>query len=237
MNSPANKSSDHSPVMSSMVSSQILSFPKTVYDTLWQAYRPFLWRIFFVIVLGFLGRVIILSSAQVIGQFIDSHSELTLTHLKMLISKITLLLLVSFTLTFIFRTVFSHLSALAVSRIYDETTYRVSRFPMSFFEKQPVGKITTRFSSDYGNIFRLFGGPLAEFLSIIFDLVAIILIVVLIKPIFLVNILLAAGLYLFILKRNQLSLRQARRDMSANRAPSISHFSQQAEQPVRNTHP
>lgn len=209
-----------------MSSSELFSFPKTVYDTLLQAYRPFIWRIIIVVIFGFLGRVLILSNAQVIGQFIDSHADLTSDDLKLLIGRILLLLTVSFTLTIFFRTVFSNLSALAVSRIYDETTYRVSRFPMFFFEKQPVGKITTRFSSDYGNIFRLFGGPLAEFLSIVFDLIAIILIVVLIHPVFLINILLAAGLYIFILKRNQIHLRQARRAMSANRAPSISHFSE-----------
>ena len=115
---------------------------------------------------------------------------------------------------------------MAVSRIYDETTYRVSRFPMSFFESQPVGRITTRFSSDYGNILRLFGGPLAEFLSILFDLISIVIIMIFIHPFFILTILISLFFYLIILKKNQLKLRQSRRDLSTYRTPSISHFSE-----------
>src|SRR5690606_14662622 len=125
------------------------------------------------------------------------------TNLTALFYQLLTLVLASFILTVIFRTLLSRLSALAVSRIYDETTYRVSRFPVSFFETQPVGKITTRFSSDYGNVFRLFGGPLAEFLSILFDLLSIIILMVLIHPYFLVTVLTASAVYYVILSRNQ----------------------------------
>lgn len=205
------------------------SFSKSIFDTLLQAYRHYWLAIVLVIVLGFVGRFLILSNAQIIGQFIDQHPDLTLSDFANLVGRLFLLLSVAFALTLIFRAVFSRLSAYAVSKIYDETTYRVSRFPISFFESQPVGKITTRFSSDYGNIFRLFGGPLAEFLSIIFDLVSIVIIITLIHPLFLINLLVASLLYLVILKRNQLRLRQSKRDLSSHRAPSISHFSETAQ--------
>ena len=178
------------------------------------------------VVLGFLGRFLFLSNAQILGQFIDQTSVITTQALKPIVAKLFILLVAAFTLTLLFRTVFSRLSALAVSRIYDETTYRVSRFPVSFFDHQPVGKITTRFSSDYGNIFRLFGGPLAEFLSILFDLVSIVFLMVFIHPYFIFTILFSFWIYLSILKRNQLRLRESRRDLSNDRAPSIAHFSE-----------
>lgn len=202
------------------------AYSKTVYDTLLQAYRPFIFRILLLIVIGFLGRFLILSNAQIIGDFLDKHAEINPENMTGLFYKLLTLIAISFTLTMIFRTVFSSLSALAVSRIYDETTFRVSRFPVSFFENQPVGKITTRFSSDYGNVFRLFGGPLAEFLSILFDLISIVILMVLIHPYFLITITVSSGIYYLLLIKSQGRLRQTRRELSTLRAPSISHFSE-----------
>lgn len=202
------------------------SYSKTVYDTLLQAYRPFLLRILLLILLGFVGRFLLLSNAQIIGDFLDRHSALSSENLTPLFYRILSLVVISFALTLVFRTLFSSLSALAVSRIYDETTYRVSRFPISFFENQPVGKITTRFSSDYGNVFRLFGGPLAEFLSILFDLLSIVILMALVHPYFLMTIATAAVIYYLILMKHQGHLRETRRTLSTLRAPSISHFSE-----------
>ncbi len=202
------------------------AYSKTIYDTLLQAYRPYLVKILATIIFGFLGRFLILSNIQVVGQFVDQQEVLTAENLKALFLKLSILLIIAFVMTLFFRTVFSRLSALAVSRIYDETTYRVSRFPISFFESQPVGKITTRFSSDYGNVFRLFGGPLAEFLSIFFDLISIVILMVFVHSYFILTILASTILYFALLKKNQMRLRTARRDMSTNRAPSVAHFSE-----------
>jgi ABC-type multidrug transport system fused ATPase/permease subunit len=179
-----------------------------------------------LICIGFIGRYLILSNSQIIGQYIDHVSEVNSENLKPLFFKILTLALISFVMTLTFRTLFSSLSAQAVSRIYDETTYRVSRFPVSFFESQPVGKITTRFSSDYGNVFRLFGGPLAEFLSILFDLVSITVLLLLIHPAFLITLSVSAVIYYVLLVRHQAKLRETRRELSTRRAPSISHFSE-----------
>lgn len=208
------------------MTARLKSYSKTVYDTLLQAYRPFILRIFLLILFGFVGRFLLLSNAQLIGDFLDRHPVISAENLTPLFYHILSLVLVSFVLTIVFRTLFSSLSALAVSRIYDETTYRVSRFPVSFFESQPVGKITTRFSSDYGNVFRLFGGPLAEFLSILFDLLSIVILMALIHPYFLLTIALAAAVYYLILMKHQGHLRETRRTLSTLRAPSISHFSE-----------
>jgi ABC-type multidrug transport system fused ATPase/permease subunit len=205
---------------------KLQSYSKTVYDTLLQAYRPYILRILILFIAGFIGRYLILSNSQIIGVYIDHVPEVTADNLKPLFFKILTLAIVSFVLTLAFRTLFSSLSAQAVSRIYDETTYRVSRFPVSFFESQPVGKITTRFSSDYGNVFRLFGGPLAEFLSILFDLISITILLLLIHPLFLLTLSVSAIIYYFLLVRNQAKLRETRRELSTRRAPSISHFSE-----------
>lgn len=202
------------------------AFSKTIFDTLIQAYRPFIVRIFIVVVLGFAARLLFLSNAQMIARFYDAHKVIERDDLVSLTSSLLVILIVSFLLTLIYRTVFSRLSALAVSRIYDETTYRVSRYPLSYFDNTPVGKITTRFSSDYGNIFRLFGGPLAEFLSIIFDLVGISILIMLTHPYFVANLALAGLGFYIILKRNQLRLREHRREVSILRGPSVAHFSE-----------
>jgi len=202
------------------------AFSKTIFDTLMQAYRPFIIRIITVVILGFAARLLFLSNAQMIARFYDAHKVIQRDDLVSLTTNLLIVLIVSFLLTLIYRTVFSRLSALAVSRIYDETTYRVSRYPLSYFDNTPVGKITTRFSSDYGNVFRLFGGPLAEFLSIIFDLIGISILIMLTHPYFVVNLMLAALGFYVILKRNQIRLREHRREVSILRGPSVAHFSE-----------
>lgn len=202
------------------------AFSKSIFDTLIQAYRPFLVRIVAVVVLGFVGRLIFLSNAQMIAKFYDTHQVVTRGDLVNLTTTLFIVLAVAFALTMLYRTIFSRLSCLAVSRIYDETTFRVSRYPLSYFDHTPVGKITTRFSSDYGNIFRLFGGPLAEFMSIIFDLIGISLLIMLTHPYFVINLGLAGVGFYVILKRNQLRLRGHRREVSILRGPSVAHFSE-----------
>lgn len=202
------------------------AFSKSIFDTLLQAYRPFLVRIIAIVILGFVGRLIFLSNAQMIAKFYDTHKIVTQKDLAELTTTLLIVLIIAFGLTILYRTIFSRLSALAVSRIYDETTYRVSRYPLSYFDNNPVGKITTRFSSDYGNIFRLFGGPLAEFMSIIFDLIGISILILLTHPFFVINLVLAGLGFYVILKRNQLRLREHRRQVSILRGPSVAHFSE-----------
>ena len=203
-----------------------MKFQKNIYQTLHMCYKPFLIQIVLILIVGFLGRLILLSNAQVIAQFLDQHSELTPDLLQQLIFKLLGLIVISFIFTILYRTVFSRLSSLAVSRLYDETTFRVSRFPMHFFDTTPVGQISTRFSSDYGNVFRLFGGPLAEFLSLIFDLISIVIIMTFAHPYFLMSLTVSGLCFQFILKVNQDELRKKRRELSALRGPSVAHFSE-----------
>ncbi len=97
---------------------------------------------------------------------------------------------------------------------------------MSFFDNTPAGRIITRFSSDYGNIFRLFGGPLAEFISIVFDLTMMILLITLANPIYLVFVVFIGVMNFLVYKLNQEKLRTSRRELSASRSPSIAHFAE-----------
>ena len=216
-------------------------YQKSVFQTLWLAYRPYLARIGFAFSLGLMGRILLLGSANVIGIWVDSFCKPTSQTCKALPTFfqtyqtgdfVSLLLLIAgggFLLTLTYRTIFSRLSAKAVSQLYDETTYRTSRFPMSFFDSNPAGRIITRFSSDYGNVFRLFGGPLAEFLAIIFDLIAMTILIALASPYYLPMVGLIAilnyGVYYF----NRAQLREVRRSISASRSPSIAHFAETAQ--------
>jgi len=87
----------------------------------------------------------------------------------------------------------------------------------------------TRFSSDYGNVFRLFGGPLAEFFAIIFDLICMFILVALASPYYLPVILLIGIANYLVYRVNREKLRLERRELSASRSPSIAHFSETAQ--------
>jgi ABC-type multidrug transport system fused ATPase/permease subunit len=213
-------------------------YSKDVFDTLLLAYRPFLFKSVFLLLLGFVGRLLMLSNANVIGLWVDSFcnpqkmqckagSKLfegvsSGGYLKILVA----MTFGGFVCLAFYRIVFSRMSAFAVSRIYDETTLRTSRQPIQFFDQNPVGRIVTRFSSDYSNVFRLFGGPLAEFCSIIFDLLSMIILVCVASPYY-IPIIIAIGFVNYkIYRLNRDRLRVERRELSASRSPSIAHFSE-----------
>jgi ABC-type multidrug transport system fused ATPase/permease subunit len=217
-------------------------FQKSVGQALWFAYRPYSFWLGLLIVVGILGRVLLLANANIIGIWVDSFCKADgpipckatpeffmnwqssdYIHLLLLMTS------VGFVLTWIFRVGFSDLSAMAISTLYDETTYRTSRFPMSFFDNTPTGRIVTRFSSDYGNVFRLFGGPLAEFLTIIFDISVMILLLAWASPYYLPAVVLIGILNFITYKMNQMRLRESRRDLSASRSPSVAHFAETAQ--------
>ena len=132
-------------------------------------------------------------------------------------------------LTLVFRIWFSRMSSYAVSQFYDEVTWRTSRLPMSFFDTTPVGRIVTRFSSDYGNVFRMFGGPLAEFITIIFDIIAMLILVTYASRFYFFICLLIGCLNYLVYRLNRNRLRIYRRDLSRNRSPSIAHFAETAQ--------
>lgn len=215
---------------------QTLQFNRDIYKTLGSAYKPFAWRIVGTLILGICARGLLLANANVIGYWVDSFCQgpqckagpsvlqgFTSMNYVYLLMTMTVL---GFFFLLTFRVSFSRLSCWAVSGIYDETTLRTSRFPMSFFDATPAGRIITRFSSDYGNVFRLFGGPLAEFASIVFDLCMMTVLIGLANPLYLILVVFIGGLNYLVYKLNQQKLRTARRELSASRSPSIAHFAE-----------
>jgi ABC-type multidrug transport system fused ATPase/permease subunit len=218
------------------------NYNASVFETLWLAYKPFLSRVIICLGLGFIGRLCLLANANIIGVWVDSFCQNTAQKscrpLPTMFENfesfnyIILLLglsLLGFSFVLIFRVVFSRLSAQAVSQIYDETTFRTSRQPMSFFDTTPAGRIITRFSSDYGNVFRLFGGPLAELLAIIFDMIAMLFLIALASPLYIPVVIVIGFVDFVIFKLNANRLRAARRALSASRSPSIAHFAETAQ--------
>lgn len=207
-------------------------YSKTVLQTLAFAYRPYRWPLSGLLICGFLGRILMLGNANLVSWWADPKSRpaflTSFTHDQFiqLLSGVTTS---GFLLISLYRVCFSRISAQAISRLYDEVTLRTSRLPMTFFDTQPVGRIVTRFSSDYGNVFRLFGGPLAEFFAIIFDLTSMAFLIWLANPWFLLLFVTVAVLQGLVYKLNQKSLRRERRELSASRSPSISHFAESAQ--------
>lgn len=216
-------------------------FRPQVYSTLWKAYRSFWLQLLLFLSFGFVGRLFLLGNANVIGYWVDSFCQGELGPCRSqpaffqgytnsdFMTLLVAMTVVGFFLTWIFRVGFSRVSALAVSSLYDETTWRTSRYPMQFFDQTPTGRVVTRFSSDYGNVFRLFGGPLAEFASIIFDLLGMILLTTIAGPIYLPLLLVMALLNYLVFRVHRNRLRQARRALSASRSPSVAHFSETAQ--------
>lgn len=205
-------------------------YNKTIYQTLHMAYKPFIVRIVLCLILGIVGRGLLLANTNVIGYWVDAlvgkPSPLSSLDAGQIIGLLLSMALTGFVMTLIFRVGFSRLSAQAISSIYDEVTLRTSRLPMSFFDNTPAGRIITRFSSDYGNIFRMFGGPLAEFLAIIFDLIMMVVLITLANPIYLIFVVFIGMMNFLVYRLNQAKLRQARRELSASRSPSIAHFAE-----------
>lgn len=207
-------------------------YSPNVLNTVYNAYRPFRGRILSLLVVGFIGRLLMLGNANLISWWADPTARPDFLKAYTHDQFITLLATVTvsgFLFISLYRVAFSRLSAQAISRLYDEVTLRTSRLSMPFFDTQPVGRIVTRFSSDYGNVFRLFGGPLAEFFAIIFDLLAMTILIAAANVYFLVLFVFVALLQGLVYRLNQSTLRRERRALSGSRSPSIAHFAESAQ--------
>lgn len=206
------------------------SFDKSIFKTLTLIYSPFFKRIFLCLSLGFLGRLLLLGNTNIIGLWVDSitgrQNAVSAYEPIQIVTFMGIMALVGFFLTLIFRISFSRMSAQAISSFYDEVTLRTSRAPMNFFDNTPAGRIMTRFSSDYGNIFRLLGGPVAEFISIVFELIIMVILITVANPIYLIFVGIIIFLNAIIYQLNKEKLRTARRELSASRSPSIAHFAE-----------
>lgn len=208
------------------------AYSKDVFQVLAWSYRPFLWRTLICIAFGWAGRILMMSNTMVVGIWIDSLSGRKTPpffegwNASRYFDFLVLLCIVGFLFTISFRIFFSRISVKAISSIYDEVTVRVSRYPVKFFDRTPVGRVVTRFSSDYGNMFRMFGGPLSEFFGIIFDLAASFVILLSAHWLGIVFYFLLLALNLVVYLFNRQKLRVVRRDQSHLRSPGVAHFSE-----------
>lgn len=212
-------------------------YSREMFESLYFAYKPFLVRVLLLILLGLISRMLLLGNANMVGIWVDSFCQAPAVCKPLpsifegfgnreFLSILIFMTTAGFITTAIFRIGFSRASAKAISQLYDETTVRTSRLPLQFFDQNPVGRIVTRFSSDYGNVFRLFGGPLAEFFSIVSDLICMLLLISLASPYYIPILILVGVLNGIVYRLNRDKLRAARRQLSASRSPSIAHFAE-----------
>jgi ABC-type multidrug transport system fused ATPase/permease subunit len=214
-------------------------YQKEIFSTVCMAYYPYRWAVFVAVIIAFFARGLLLLSTNLIGVWADSltctsqvrdnicvgvpaffksyeHSDF--------INLIALMLFLGFIFNIIFRLTIARIGVKAVGTLYDEVTIRTSRLPASFYDRNPVGRVVSRFSADYSSLLRMAGGPMAEFLCQIFDLLLIFVCMSLVSVLFIP--LLAITLYVnfLVYVKNRDMLRNERRSVSVSRAPAITHF-------------
>lgn len=211
------------------------SYSRGVFRAVWMAYRPWLARVILLLIMAMVARFLLLANTNVLGYWVDTLCQRACHPLPALLRDLPAvgfpILLGALTLFgFIFNTIFriaiSRTGTHAVSLFYDEVTLRASRFPMAYFDANPVGRMLTRFSSDYAAIFRMAGGPMGEFLCLVFDLILMVVLTGIASPWFLPLIALALVVNFMLYRKNLIRIRTARRTVSRARSPAIAHFSE-----------
>ena len=139
---------------------------------------------------------------------------------------LALLTLIGLLGTIFYRMTYGRTASRAISQLYDEATMRVSRFPMRYFDTTEMGRIMTRFSSDYGNVFRVIGGPMAEFISLAIEILLIFGLMIAINPGLILLVAPMMTSYLVLYRRNRPQMDFQRRKQAAARAPGIAHFAE-----------
>jgi ABC-type multidrug transport system fused ATPase/permease subunit len=193
-----------------------------------------------LLVVGVFARALLLLNANVMGYWADSLCEggagckavpTPLAEFGAREYVLTLLgvTAVGFVLNTVFRVGVARIGTHAVSTLYDETTLRTSRLPLSFFDRTPVGRIVARFSSDYNAVFRMAGGPMGEFFCILFDLALTFVLISVASPLYIPLIVLTIALNAAVYRLNKNAMRRERRSVSVARGPAIAHFAETAQ--------
>lgn len=214
-------------------------FERRVWNTLWQAYAP--WRAQFLITLivGLIARACLIGAASVVGLWVDSHcngkecshaqSFFSLWSGPQFAQLLVFLVCAALALNLIFRVAVARLGTRASALLHDEVVIRVSRFPMSFFDRTPVGRALTRFSSDFESVLRMTGGPMGEFISLTFDAALSLFFIALTGPVGVMAAIAVGLLYFALYLRNRMTIRAARRRVSSARGPAVAHFAETAQ--------
>lgn len=212
-------------------------YSRNVLATLVESFRPYRAMTVICLLVGIIARLCLLSTANITGYWADTlcqndaycheppaffqgYSNIDFLWF------LTGIVLIGFVCNLFFRVTISRIGAKAVSTLYDEVTFRVSRLPMEFFDKTPVGRIMSRFSSDYASIFRMAGGPLGEFLGLAFDLLATLILLSLASIYYLPIVFLACIAYSTLYVLHTPKMRANRRTYAAARSPSVAHFAE-----------
>lgn len=212
-------------------------YSKQVLATLRETFRPYKTLTWISLASGIIARLCLLSTANITGYWADTlcQNEAYCHEVPALfasldnygfLSLLTAVVGLGFICNVFFRVSISRIGAKAVSTLYDEVTMRVSRFPMEFFDKTPVGRIMSRFSSDYASIFRMAGGPLGEFIGLAFDLLATLILMSLASLYYVPLVVLACLAYFGLYRLHTPAMRANRRQYAAARSPSVAHFAE-----------
>lgn len=224
------------PTAETLDSAITVKFNTSSFATAKMALKPFSKKLTILIVLGILGRFLTLSNSMIIGKWIDHFCKgseckaqslfwASLSNQQFLEILFTVTVL-GFIFTLYFRVHLTKVLTQALATVYDEITLRTSRFPMSFFDENPVGKIVTRFSSDYMNVMRTFGGAVAEFVSIALDLCLIVFLIGFTNLYFLPIVLFIGSLNFWVYLSSRKALLAQRQKTSNLRSPGIAHFAE-----------
>ncbi|MEY4066490.1 MAG: hypothetical protein RIR26_2698 [Pseudomonadota bacterium] len=214
-------------------------FKTHVWRSLWEAYAPWRKATLITLFVGLLARSCLVGSANVVGWWVDARCTGSECHTASRFFShwsardFSLLLIVmavaALVLNLTFRIFVARLGTRAAGVLHDEVVVRVSRFPMSFFDRTPVGRALTRFSSDFESVLRMTGGPMGEFISLTFDAMLSLLFMAFSGTLGLPAALVVGAIYTSVYVRNRMAIRTARRRVSAARGPAIAHFAETAQ--------
>jgi ABC-type multidrug transport system fused ATPase/permease subunit len=204
-----------------------------VFQSMLYGFRPYIVRLGLLFVLGLMGRASFLATAWFAGRWADArlasgaavNAALDQRYLLSMAACATMGLLLSV----LYRVPLTRVGVQSASRLYDAVIHHTSMLPQSFFDRTPVGRLVSRFSSDYGAVLRMAGGPLGEILSLVMDLLllslALVFVNTLLASVVVLNIAMNLSVY-FVQRRD---LRQSRRDLSLTRGPCVAHFAETAQ--------
>ena len=207
-----------------------------VWESLFEAYRPWRAQMCATLLIGLVARTCLVGSASLVGLWIDSQcagpacrklpSAVEGWQAPHYATALVAMVCTALILNLVFRVAVARIGTRAAGNLHDAVTLRVSRFPITFFDRTPVGRALTRFSSDFESVLRMTGGPMGEFLSLSFDAALSLIFIALTGmwgiPAALVVGISYGGIYFW----NRMNIRTARRKVSAARGPAIAHFAE-----------